>query len=117
MQYPGQTNLLHQGIADLVKALFDEDKIPMNTDFSNQEIMDLTKLKLLDTYFLKRFMTEADFKRLMKNDNGVSKTDIFIKDFGKFKIGKSRQGRKELIEALKSMFSDRKVKKESRGDD
>lgn len=111
-EYPGGTDPLLSGMADMIRALFDEDKIPMNADFNMKEISDLMKLKMVDRYFVQYYMTKEEYEELLM-EGGISKIDILIRDYGKFKIGKSRQGRKELIEGLKALFSSKKGLKES----
>lgn len=105
--YPQGLDPLTKGIADMIGALFDEDKIPMNADFNGTDIQALMKLKLIDTYFVKYYMDKEEYNSLLVDKN-VSKIDQLIRDYGAFKIGKSRKGRKELIEALKAMFSSKK---------
>lgn len=112
MEYGKNTDPLLVGMADMINALFDEDKIPMNADFNMKEISDLMKLKLIDRYFVQYYMDKEEYVELLMDGN-VSKIDQLIIDFGKFKIGKSRQGRKELIEGLKALFSSKKGLKET----
>lgn len=115
MQYADTEDPLLHGMADLVGALFDEDKIPMNADFSGKEIESLMKLKLIDDFFVKAYMDEDEYKRLLM-EGGVSKIDLLVRNFGAFKIGKQRKGRQELIEALKALFGSKKARKEKDND-
>lgn len=110
-KYPESEDPLLNGMADLVGALFDMDKIPMNADFSGKDIESLMKLKLVDDYFCKAYMNKDDYERLLM-EGGKSKIDIMIRNYGAFKIGKNRKGRMELIEALKALFGSKKSQKE-----
>jgi len=110
-KYPDSEDPLQHGLADLVKALFDKDLIPMNADFSEREIESLMKLKLVDDFFVKAYMSKEEYGNLLMQGD-LSKIDILIRNYGAFKIGKNRKGRQELIEALKALFASKKSMKD-----
>ncbi|HJZ24280.1 MAG TPA: hypothetical protein VJ201_07530 [Candidatus Babeliales bacterium] len=73
-------------ISEILKELFDEDKIMLITDITDDEIKLITRIR-----------TIAKIK-------GFTQWEECVLYYIKLKVSKDRKSRKEIIEAIKGMF-------------